>query len=337
MRWMLWKRSPRPPPSFADSLSSLLHTNNALKSRESTLALLGLACAPQVAFPDPYELANAAKNLATALDMLGKSEEAEQLVCMECGPALVAPPSFPDPLRELTACVVGTAVLEVLGKPRVSAGPRRCWQRRREHGEPCLPPEGCKGQAVLGTIGPRQDGNTRGLERQQVHGLANGCGKPALVSCHPHSHSRNPRLHLFWDVSAGPRMDSGATADLLISIGAVLERNRLQPQAEALYVLALDIQKAMGKGESAEAATAHAALGALTGGSGMARAWVHCRSQAALTGSVLSRRLPAGTGEAPSGRHSAAQCREVAGKGLRQKPLAGCNISEQPWHAAPAP
>jgi tetratricopeptide (TPR) repeat protein len=35
----------------------------------------------KVAFPDPYQLANAAKNLADMLDLQGKLEEAEQLVC----------------------------------------------------------------------------------------------------------------------------------------------------------------------------------------------------------------------------------------------------------------
>ena len=49
------------------------------------LELLGLiiiyhADGLQVAFPDPYELANAAKNLANVLDAQEKTEEAEQLV-----------------------------------------------------------------------------------------------------------------------------------------------------------------------------------------------------------------------------------------------------------------
>lgn len=56
-------------------------------------------------------------------------------------------------------------------------------------------------------------------------------------------------------------MDSGATADLLLTIGSVLERNRLQPLAKDLYQMAIKIRKASHREDSAEAAVAHSALG----------------------------------------------------------------------------
>ena len=59
-------------------------------------------------------------------------------------------------------------------------------------------------------------------------------------------------------------MDSGATADMLLTIGSVLERNRLQLLAEDLYRMAIRIRQATNKGDSAEAAVAHSALGELS-------------------------------------------------------------------------
>eukprot|EP00951_Prasinocladus_malaysianus_P024340 scaffold209901_cov25-Prasinocladus_malaysianus.AAC.2 len=56
-------------------------------------------------------------------------------------------------------------------------------------------------------------------------------------------------------------MDSGAIAELLLSVGAVLEQNRLMPQAEALYRSALLLRQNAGLGDGAEAAAAHSAIG----------------------------------------------------------------------------
>ena len=70
-----------------------------------------------------------------------------------------------------------------------------------------------------------------------------------------------PGLMLVAPCSPGTSMDSGATADLLLTIGSVLERNRLQPLAEDLYKTAIKIKKASHKEDSAEAAVAHSALG----------------------------------------------------------------------------
>jgi hypothetical protein len=56
-------------------------------------------------------------------------------------------------------------------------------------------------------------------------------------------------------------MDSSGAAELLLTIGSVLEQNRMAGQAETLYRAALAIRQLAGKGERAEGAAAVSALG----------------------------------------------------------------------------
>jgi len=128
---------PRAGGGFGSLAKTLNQLGNALKDKgqyadAEPCFRRALEALEKVAFPDPYQLANAAKNLADMLDLQGKLEEAEQLYWRflenretQLGAGAVAG-SVPDSIANLAFLLRGAAskpdwVVSLLDKSASSA------------------------------------------------------------------------------------------------------------------------------------------------------------------------------------------------------------------------